>query len=162
MSTIDIRSANIDDLDAITAVFLECWRVSYAEVLPAQVLERMDEQSARDLWKVALECSGVTLLAEAEGGALGLSRTSVSDEVGYLASLYVSPRSQGSGLGSRLLAAAEASMLGAGARVATLWVFAANEPSMAFYRGRGWLATGATRVEEAFGALEAQFVKTLR
>jgi ribosomal protein S18 acetylase RimI-like enzyme len=162
MSTVSVRTADVDDLAAITSVFLECWRVSYADVLPSSVLARMDEESARELWAGALQRPGETLLAESGGSAVGLTRFSVFDGVGYLASLYVSPRSQGAGLGGSLITAAESAMLAAGAASAMLWVFAANEPSIAFYRRRGWLPTGAQRTEAAFGAPEVQFAKTLR
>ncbi len=161
MSEVTIRPSVPGDLSAIVRVFLECWTVSYASVLPPAVLATMDEESATRLWEGALERPGTVLVAERDGDLLGIARYTVAGADGYLASLYVSPRSQGGGLGSRLLAAAEDGMSVAGARVATLWVFADNAPSMAFYCSRGWEPTGSVRVEERFGAPEAGLVKVL-
>ena len=46
-------------------------------------------------------------------------------------------------------------MVGAvGADAATLWVFAANAPSIGFYESRGWQADGATRTQSDFGEPE--------
>lgn len=161
MNAISTRPADVGDLAAITRVFLECWRESYATVLPAAVLARMDDDSALALWSGALSRPGVVIVAESDGEVLGIARFTVSGDAGYLASLYVSPRSQGSGLGGTLLGAAEAGMVAAGATAATLWVFAANAPSIGFYERRGWRANGATRVEEEFGAAEAGYAKAL-
>jgi ribosomal protein S18 acetylase RimI-like enzyme len=156
-----IRPAGVGDLAAIVRVFLECWTVSYVAVLPAAVLSTMDEKSATALWAGALDRPGTVLVAEVDGTVLGLARYTVTGADGYLASLYVSPRSQGGGLGGRLLAAAEHGMAGSGARAASLWVFADNAPSITFYRSRGWELTGAQRVEDQFGAPEAGLAKVL-
>ncbi len=156
-----LRAAGPADLDAVVGVFLECWRVSYAAVLPAEVLDRMDDASARELWRSALGRPGSTLIAVRDGRALGLVRFTRDGDTGHVASLYVSPASQGEGLGSRLLAAAENELALNGAVYATLWVFRDNTPSIAFYARNGWLPTGAERVEAAFGAPEIGLAKTL-
>jgi ribosomal protein S18 acetylase RimI-like enzyme len=161
VNDVALRVAGPDDLDSIVAVFLECWRVSYAGVLPPEVIDRMDDDSARELWREALGRPGTTLVAWRDGEALGLVRFSRVAEIGHVASLYVSPRSQGAGLGSRLLAAAESELALDGAVDATLWVFRDNAPSITFYARNGWLPTGAERVEAAFDAPEIGLGKRL-
>ncbi|MCU1421545.1 MAG: beta-lactamase [Microbacteriaceae bacterium] len=161
MSEVVLRTAQPDDLHAVVGIFLECWRVSYAAVLPAGVLDRMDDASARDLWRSALARPGTTLLAARDGRPLGLVRFTRDGTTGHIASLYVSPASQGEGLGRRLLAAAESELMLDGAEHATLWVFRDNAPSIAFYARNGWEPTGAERVEEEFGAPEIGLGKTL-
>lgn len=57
-----------------------------------------------------------------------------------LTQLYVDPDGQGRGVGSALLATARAAVAGP----LELWVFARNEPALAFYRRRGFVVVQAT------------------
>ncbi len=154
-----IRDAGAADLDAVVAVFLRCWRESYAGVLPPALIARMDETSARAIWARALVTGGV-VVAE-DGGVLGVTRVTTDDGVGRVESLYVSPDAQGRGVGRELLAEAENRLIAAGARVGALWVFRDNEPSRGFYRRAGWAPDGTERVEEQFGAPEIGLAKAL-
>jgi ribosomal protein S18 acetylase RimI-like enzyme len=79
---------------------------------------------------------------------------------GHVFSLYVDPSAAGRGVGGDLLARATAE-LAARYRTATLWVFAANERALRFYRAAGWTPTGATRVEPEWRALELQLAVQL-
>ena len=154
-----LRDAVAADLDAIVAVFLRCWRESYAVVLPPAVIDRMDEAAARAIWARALAAGGVVVADDS--AVLGVTRYTTEGGIGHLASLYVSPDAQGRGIGRELLAEAERRMIVAGARSATLWVFRANEPSVGFYLRAGWVPDGTERVEEQFGAPELGLSKHL-
>lgn len=161
-----VRPAVASDLDGVVAVFLDCWRTSYAEVLPADVRESMTEESARELWRSAFGRAGSTVLVAVPGGSphgpvagvVRFSRQESSVRGGSVAgdvdSLYVSPHSQGQGLGTVLLDAAVAGLAASGAEAARLWVFESNHSSLAFYRSRGWSDDGRRRTEEAFGVPE--------
>jgi hypothetical protein len=50
----------------------------------------------------------------------------------------------------------------AGVLRATLWVFDANAPSIAFYHRQGWAEDGTTRTTPEFGELERRLVKDLQ
>jgi ribosomal protein S18 acetylase RimI-like enzyme len=80
---------------------------------------------------------------------------------GYVASLYVSPRAQGSGAGRMLLAEAERRLAGRGARQARLWVFEQNGPSRAFYARRGWRPDGTREVLPEWGEPQIGLIKGL-
>jgi ribosomal protein S18 acetylase RimI-like enzyme len=165
-----VRPAVASDLDGVVAVFLDCWRTSYAEVLPVDVRESMTEESARELWRSAFGRAGSTVLVAVPGGATGaaldgpvagvvrFSRQESSVRGGSVPgdvdSLYVAPHSQGQGLGTVLLDAAVAGLAASGAEAARLWVFESNHSSLAFYRSRGWSDDGRRRIEEAFGVPE--------
>lgn len=151
-----LRAASADDRDAIVAVFLACWRESYVGVLPAAAIEAMTDERAEALWSRVLASSeGTVLVAVHEGVVHGVTRFAVDAAGdGAVHSLYVSPASRGLGLGTRLLDTAYDTLRAAGAASVALWVFAANAPSIAFYRGRGWLPDGAERTQEEFGAPE--------
>ncbi|GLK16680.1 GNAT family N-acetyltransferase [Herbiconiux flava] len=170
-----LRQGTAADLDGVVAVFLDCWRTSYATVLPARVRDSMTEASARELWRTAFaRASDSTVLVAVEGtvevdtavasstpgspagAVLGVARWSqqVGSTRGDVHSLYVSPRAQGRGLGTVLLDAAVARLAASGAEVARLWVFESNRASLDFYRSRGFAFDGRRRTEAAYGVSE--------
>ncbi len=157
-----LREASLDDLEQVVEVFLACWRGSYAAVLPASLVSTMTDEQADALWRrVLASTSGTTVVAVADGRILGLTRFDASGAEGAVHSLYVSPQAQGLGLGTKLLDHANGAFLAAGQTRAQLWVFAGNAPSVAFYRSRGWLPDGRTRIEPEFGEPELSLHKDL-
>ena len=157
---IEIRPATATDLDPVTALFLRCWRESYASVLPKRVIEVLDESSARDLWRRALETpkpgtQGFVALADYR--VVGITRLgSDPDEptAGHVFSLYVDPSSQGQGVGGRLLDEADRCFAAEGHHEATLWLFEANASARHFYERHRWHPDGGERVEPDFGEPE--------
>ncbi|WP_219413485.1 GNAT family N-acetyltransferase [Pseudonocardia nigra] len=148
-----IRPARADDLGGVVEVFLACWTTSYASFdLPA-----MDRDRATGLWRTALADSAA-FIAE-DGAVLGVTRCTAA--AGRVDSLYVHPRAQGTGLGVRLLATCTEHLREAGARTATLWVFAPNAPARAFYERQGWRPTGRERVEPEYGVPEIELERSL-
>ena len=61
-----LRVAGPDDADQLTAVFLDCWRISYAQVMPAALVESMTSGKARTMWADALKRPGQTIVAATE------------------------------------------------------------------------------------------------
>jgi ribosomal protein S18 acetylase RimI-like enzyme len=122
----------------------------------------MSDEKARQLWQRALNSGdGEVLLAESAATVVGVTRLAVNGPHGVVHSLYVAPGSQGSGLGSQLLSAASVRLADLGGRDASLWVFAANAPSLAFYRRNGWVPDGGQRTQEEFGELELRLARRL-
>lgn len=154
--SVTLRPATADDRDAIVAVFLACWRESYVGVLPDAAIAAMTDERAEALWSRALaSMEGVVLVAVHDGVVQGITRfASGGAGDGAVHSLYVSPAARGLGLGTRLLDTAYETLRAGGAASVALWVFAANAPSIAFYRGRGWLPDGGSRTQEEFGEPE--------
>ena len=159
--TITLRDADQRDRDAIVAVFLECWQVSYAAVMPAALVRTMTSTDATELWlrAIADAAPGEIVLAESSAKIVGIARWSAS---GWVHSLYVSPRVQGSGVGALLLREVTRRIAGCGVTTAHLWVFRDNAPAVAFYRGQGWQPDGTTRIEERFGEPEVRLARDLR
>jgi len=157
---IEIRTAAGADIEAVAALFLRCWRGSYAGVLPARVMAVFDEASARDLWHQALGIPAAGMLgfvavaAERVVGIIRLGSDAEEPAAGHVLSLYIDPSMQGQGVGGRLLREADAWFRIAGMPEATLWVFAANAPALRFYASHGWHPDGGTRVEARFGEPE--------
>jgi ribosomal protein S18 acetylase RimI-like enzyme len=160
-----LRVARRDDVDQLSAVFLDCWRVSYAQVMPASLVAGMTEQKARSLWADALQRPNQTILAATEDepphavvGFVGFWLQ--EDGTGYVSSLYVSPQLQGGGVGRRLLSGAEEELRDAGARSARLWVFEENGPSRAFYARQGWQPDGRRETLPEWGQPQLGLTKT--
>jgi ribosomal protein S18 acetylase RimI-like enzyme len=161
-----LRVAGPDDVDQLTAVFLDCWRISYAQVMPAPLVAGMTSQRAWSMWADALKRPGQTILAATEDepphavlGFVGFQL--VADAAGYVSSLYVSPSLQGGGVGRLLLSEAEKELRDAGARTARLWVFEENAPSRAFYAKRGWQPDGRRETLPEWGVPQLGMTKPL-
>lgn len=167
-AAITIREARPDDLTAVAAVFLACWHDSYADFLPPDVIDMYDEDGARALWRPALSdppADAVVFVAEQTGrGVLGVIRIGKDPDepaAGHVYSLYVRPDTQGLGVGTRLLAAADDRFGRDGVHEATLWVFAANAAARGFYARLGWLPDGGERVEPQYGRPELRLRRSL-
>lgn len=170
---LEVRRATPDDLSGVLDVFLDCWRESYRGVLPASAIDAMTDERAEALWRrVLADTTGVVLVAvdapvdasAGHGRVVGITRYAVGTGTdagsdagaveGAVHSLYVSPRVHGGGVGTLLLSRATDALRSAGAAAATLWVFAANAPSIGFYESRGWRPDGETRTQADFGEPE--------
>jgi ribosomal protein S18 acetylase RimI-like enzyme len=158
-----VRPANAGDLDAVTGVFLACWHISYAGLLPADVRDLYTADSAGELWRrVPLDR---VLVADVAGrGVLGMVRFGADPDDprrGHVFSLYVHPDGQRLGLGRALLTAATEALGRCGHTQATLWVFTDNTAARAFYARLGWQPDGATRTEGTFRLPEIRLRRRL-
>jgi ribosomal protein S18 acetylase RimI-like enzyme len=161
-----LRVADLDDAGQLTAVFLDCWRISYAQVMPASLVESMTWQKARAMWADALKRPGQTIVAatgdEPPHAVLGFVGFQLQEDgTGYVSSLYVSPKLQGGGVGRLLLGEAEKELRDSGARTARLWVFEDNAPSRAFYVKQGWKPDGRRETLPEWGQPQLGMTKTL-
>jgi GNAT superfamily N-acetyltransferase len=128
-----IRRATVDDAADLAAVEVRTFRHAYADILDPQFLADQDPVTRAEEWRKHLQLDDRAVwVAEVEGRVVGYA--SVRDQ--ELRMLYVDPFAQGAGVGSELLAQAEA----AGAR--ELEVFEANGHGRRFYEDRGWRDDG--------------------
>jgi GNAT superfamily N-acetyltransferase len=70
--------------------------------------------------------------------------------VAHVYAVFTDPRRWGEGIGSNLLAQAEASMVPRGFRIARLWT-PRDAPARYFYESEGWTRDGRSRWDEQFG-----------
>lgn len=160
--SVALRPATGSDLDAVVAVFLACWRESYAAQLPERLVASMTDAGATALWGAVLERPDRTVVVAVDDDRVtGVVGFAPDGDVGTVHSLYVAPDAQGHGTGRALLDHAARQLARAGVREARLWVFADNAPSVRFYRGQGWAPDGTTRVEAEFGELELRLARSL-
>lgn len=159
-----LRIVGPQDVAAVVAIFLECWQVSYREVMPAALVERMTPDYAESLWSRSLSAAAASYVGaeDADGRLVGFVGFQLTDGgSGYISSLYVSPGAQGGGYGRRLLARAEEELKALGATAARLWVFEQNAPSRRFYERSGWTLDGRREILPEWGEPQLGMRKAL-
>jgi ribosomal protein S18 acetylase RimI-like enzyme len=161
------QSASLADLDIIANLFHACWQISYKELLSENVINAMDIESARDLWRPALiePRDRDTVLGFADNRLVSLFRIgkdSRSETRGHLFSLYVAPEAAGRGYGRTSLNEANERLFARGEREVSLWVFDKNSVAKALYASAGFVSTGEKRIDDRWQELEIEMLKSLK
>lgn len=128
-----IRTAGPDDLEALTSLINEAFVVERV----AFDGNRVDITKVRDYMN-----TGTFLLAEASDGLAGCVYVEQRGDRSYLGLLSVYPARQGSGLGSKLMSAAEDFARSKGSRAMDLRVISPRSELLPFYRRLGYEETG--------------------
>jgi GNAT superfamily N-acetyltransferase len=129
-----IRRATPADAAGIAAVEVRVFRHAYGDILDPEYLHDLDPAVRAEEWRdVLARQDRAVWVADVEGRVVGYASVRADE----LRTLNVDPGAQGAGVGTQLLAEAEA----AGAR--ELEVFAANGHGRHFYEARGWRDAGS-------------------
>lgn len=156
---VTIRNAIISDAAAITGVYVETWRDTYAGMIPDEALINMSRRRHGATWSQDLaggpKGQTVVVADDALGGVVGFgscgrARGTDLSYQGEVYTLYVLPDFQGNGIGRRLLARLFTILLENGSDSALIWVLADN-PSRFFYQAMGG-TFAAVRKERLWGA----------
>jgi len=150
-----VRPATAADARAIAEIRVASWRATYAGLVPAGLLDRMDvdRNEAFIGGLIGTPQPRVTLVVEAGGGGgrvagYALAAPARDDDatgLGELEAIYLDPDARGRGLGRPLLDAALAALARAGFTTVVLWVLTANAPARRFYERAGFRPDGAVR-----------------
>ncbi|HEY6794388.1 MAG TPA: GNAT family N-acetyltransferase [Kineosporiaceae bacterium] len=150
-----VRLARPGDAAAIGAVQLRCWRREYADVLPAEVLDRLPVEEFAARWHAAVVTPGSTrhavLVACAGSAVVGFAALAPSPDAdatpadAELVALEVDPAHQRGGHGSRLLAAAADAADERGFTALRVWVRRGDDARLAFLTSAGPRPDGALR-----------------
>lgn len=164
MTSADVsaRIAWAEDSPAIAAVQVEAWRGSYAELLPAEVLDGLDADQIAEGWRQALGRPGdarnrvlVALERNLVAGFLVTGPSSDPDcdpvSTGELTDLTVDPHKRGVGHGSRLLQSGADTLVADRFERAMMWVPAGDDATRAFLTSAGWGPDGAHRTLDLLG-----------
>jgi ribosomal protein S18 acetylase RimI-like enzyme len=127
------RVASLADAEALVLLINAAFRVE----LPFIEGDRIDAEGVRSYMT-----KGKFLVAEAAAVLTGCVYVEIRGERGYLGLLGVDPPRQGTGLGRKLMDAAERYFGEAGCRAIDLRVISARAPLPAFYRRLGYHETG--------------------
>lgn len=128
-----IRPAQSADVEALAALINIAFRVE----LPFIEGDRISPDGVREYMK-----KGKFLLAEDSGGLCGCVYVEVRGDRGYLGLLGVEPKRQGTGLGRKLMDAAEQFSRDAHCVAVDLRIVSARTPLPGFYRHLGYVETG--------------------
>jgi len=128
-----IRLAQSADVEALAGLINMAFRVE----LPFIEGDRINPDGVRAYMK-----KGRFLLAEASSGLAGCVYVEVRGDRGYLGLLGVEPRRQGTGLGRKLMDAAEDFFRNANCVAIDLRIVSAREPLPGFYRHLGYVEIG--------------------
>jgi GNAT superfamily N-acetyltransferase len=127
------RAADLRDVDALVSLINSAFRVE----LPFIEGDRIDAAGVRSYMG-----KGKFLVAEDFAGLAGCVYVELRGDHGYLGLLGVVPLRQGTGLGRKLMDAAENYFREAGCRAVDLRIVSARTPLPSFYRHLGYLETG--------------------
>jgi GNAT superfamily N-acetyltransferase len=133
VESVRIRVAQSADVEALAALINVAFRVE----LPFIDGDRINPDGARAYME-----KGKFLLAEDSSGLAGCVYVELRGDRGYLGLLCVEPQRQGTGLGRKLMAAAENFFRDAGCVAVDLRIVSARTPLPSFYRHLGYLETG--------------------
>jgi GNAT superfamily N-acetyltransferase len=133
VENVRIRRAESADVDALSALINIAFRVE----LPFIEGDRINPDGVREYMK-----KGKFLVAEDTADLAGCVYVEVRGDRGYLGLLGVEPRSQGTGLGRKLMDAAEQFFRTANCVAIDLRIVSARTPLPAFYHHLGYVETG--------------------
>jgi ribosomal protein S18 acetylase RimI-like enzyme len=169
---VSVRLAWGADADAIGRLQVRAWQESYADLLPADVLDALPPDAFAEQWR-----NSITRPREARERVLvALDRTSVRGFVatspgrdpdadpaddGEIAELVVDSDHRGAGHGSRLVHAAVDTLRSDKFQRATIWLNASADDLRAFLTAQGWESDGGHRELDLYGD-GAVVVKQLR
>ena len=166
-----IRDATGEDARAIAEVHVASWRWAYRDQLPQGLLDGLsvdDREAMWTAWFLGPEPRAAVLVAcEVDGRVVGFANAGPSrDEgsagnTGELRAIYVLKEVQGTGVGTRLLDAAEERLRTARFDRATLWVLETNDLGRRFYEKAGWRWDGMVS-EHQFECANRPIVRYVR
>lgn len=166
-----VRTARVEDADAIAALHVRTWQAAYRGLVPDQTLQDLDPALRAERWReTLLEGSTRVFVSEINGGlagfvACGPSRDPDMVGEGELYAIYVDPRHWGAGIGRELLSTGEEAMRRLGYREAGLWVLEDNPRARRFYEAAGWILDETARKllpdGAAAGLVEVRYRRSL-
>ena len=140
--SIDIRKAEPRDAAAIAGIHHDAWMGAYAGIIPHRALSVMVNRRGRDWWANAIRRAASVLVVEVGGAVvayatIGRNRARELSQEGEIYELYVQPEYQGTGLGTRLFAAARERLVAHGLKGLVVWALEDNRLAVDFYHGAG-------------------------
>jgi ribosomal protein S18 acetylase RimI-like enzyme len=156
---VTIRRATVQDAPALDRLNVRMVQAAYGGQMPDEQLggPRPEEQAAA--WERGLSRDrdqDPVLVAEEVGRVVGFAVVGPAQDpegAGELCAITVDPDHWGTGVGSALLAAAQAELARLGYAEAVLWVLPDNARGRRFYEVAGWATDGTQRTSEVRGVV---------
>jgi GNAT superfamily N-acetyltransferase len=143
--SMQIRTAEINDVPGITQVHIQSWQTTYANILPAAFLANLSYERRAQYWQQLLSNSQAAekvFVAVDEQGQIGGFASGGPEREGdqrytsELYAIYLLQAHQGQGLGRRLVQAVARYLLSEQHSTMLVWVLADN-PACRFYARLG-------------------------
>lgn len=161
-SDVSCRVAWAADAEAMAAVQVAAWRVQYADVLPAALLDQMTPETIAEGWRAALarpaDARNRALVALEHDTVRGYVLTGPATDpdldpigCGEVTDLTVVPGSTRQGHGSRLLQATVDTLRADRFDRAVIWANATDDDLRAFFTTAGFAPDGAHRTLDLTG-----------
>ena len=159
---VSVRVGWADDALGIAGVQVRAWRVQYAGLLPAEVLEALDPEEFAAAWQASLnspkDARNRVLVALERNAVRGFAMTGPASDPdadpiaeGEVNELTVDPDHTRHGHGSRLVQACADTLRADGFTTALVWLNAEDDVRRAFLTAAGWGPDGAHRELDLHG-----------
>lgn len=159
---VSVRVGWADDARGIAEVQVRAWRTTYADILPAEVLDAMAPDEVATVWHSSLnkpeDARNRVLVALERAQVRGFAVTTPSPDPdadpvadGELGDLVVHPEHRRTGHGSRLLQAGVDTLRADHFTRATTWLRADDDVRRRFLTEAGWAPDGAHRELDLHG-----------
>lgn len=141
---VKIRKGNIDDIKAISKIYIDTWKTTYNGLVPDNFLNELSYEEAEKKWmnffSDQLDQSFIYVALNDFGESIGFAaaRSSSDQEFkGELYALYLLPKAQGLGVGRRLISAIAEHFMEEGISSMMVWVMKNNKSGCGFYKRLG-------------------------
>jgi len=147
--TISIREAMTADASAMASIHVRTWQTAYADIMPEEFLMTLSEEKSTAFWNQELSSGkSVNRVAVVDSQIIGWasggpSRDPDSGSSSEIYAIYVSPETQGRGVGKHLMQRL-ADDLSKGSDF-VLWVLEQNRSAIGFYTHLGFAPDTATK-----------------
>ena len=150
-TTIDVRDAEPNEVDALAKIWYDGWKDAHAEILPEELKRIRTRESFTARMRAAL---ATVRVAGPPGAPVGFHM--LKDDELY--QLYVSAHARGSGVAAALIADAEARLADAGFETGWLACAIGNDRAARFYEKSGWRRVGhmINRLETPDGVFDLE------
>ncbi|GAA2756760.1 GNAT family N-acetyltransferase [Actinopolymorpha rutila] len=157
-----VRIAWAADAPEVARVQVAAWRQAYAGLLPAEVLDQLDEEAFAEQWRRSLaqppDARHRLLVALDHQTVVGFASTGPADDPdadpvadGTITAFHIDPAQTRHGHGSRLLQACADTLAADNFRRAVIWLQATDDALRAFLTEAGWGPDGAHRELDLYG-----------
>jgi L-amino acid N-acyltransferase YncA len=168
----NIRKAVLLDVNGIAKVHVDCWKSTYANIVPNEYISKLTYEKREKLWEQVIQ-NGNVFVAEDENGQIvgfadgGKERTGDYKEYpGEMYSIYILKSFQNRGIGKRLMKAVVNELLKQDIYSMLVWVLKDNN-SRNFYEQMGGKVvasktvdfSGKKLIELAFGWVDINSFK---
>lgn len=159
---VSVRVGWADDAAGIAAVQVRAWREEYVDLLPAEVIEALDQDQFAQAWQASLsspkDARNRVLVALERNTVRGFAVTGPTTDPdcdpvadAEISELTIDPDQTRHGHGSRLVQACADTLRADRFRTALIWLNATDDVRRAFLTGAGWAPDGAHRELDLHG-----------